>query len=128
VTLQVSPPAGRAEAPAPTPSGHAALERPRRRRLRALTAAFVLLLALDLARPAPAQLSARALLAAIHAYQATASPRLAALGVRCRFRPTCSHYAEGAIRRDGALVGSLRAAWRVLRCGPWTKAGTDDPP
>jgi putative component of membrane protein insertase Oxa1/YidC/SpoIIIJ protein YidD len=32
------------------------------------------------------------------------------------------------IRRDGALVGSARAGWRVLRCGPWTPAGTPDPP
>jgi uncharacterized protein len=48
--------------------------------------------------------------------------------VRCRFEPSCSRYAEGAIRKDGALVGAARATWRVLRCGPWTEAGTYDPP
>jgi putative membrane protein insertion efficiency factor len=84
--------------------------------------------AVDLARPAPRQLSARALVGAIHVYQATLSKRLGAAGVRCRFTPTCSHFAVGAIRKDGALVGSARAAWRVMRCGPWTKAGTVDPP
>jgi putative membrane protein insertion efficiency factor len=70
----------------------------------------------------------RTLLAAIRVYQLTLSPHMASWGVRCRFRPTCSHYAEGAIRKNGALVGSARAAWRVLRCGPWTPAGTYDPP
>jgi putative component of membrane protein insertase Oxa1/YidC/SpoIIIJ protein YidD len=50
------------------------------------------------------------------------------LGVGCRFTPTCSRYAEGAVRRDGALVGTARAVWRIARCGPWTPAGTHDPP
>lgn len=90
--------------------------------------ALLLLGAVDLARPPSEQLSARALLAGIHLYQRTLSPWLGAFGVRCRFTPTCSHYAEGAIRKDGALVGSLRATWRILRCGPWTPAGTVDEP
>jgi hypothetical protein len=51
-----------------------------------------------------------------------------ALGVSCRFEPTCSRYAEGAIRADGALIGTLRAVHRIGRCGPWTRPGTDDPP
>ena len=91
-------------------------------------AAVALLAAVDLARPPPSQLSARVLLAGIHGYQGSLSKRLARAGVRCRFQPTCSRYAEGAIRADGALVGSLRAGWRILRCGPWTPSGTIDPP
>jgi putative membrane protein insertion efficiency factor len=91
-------------------------------------AILALLLAADLAQPARRQLTARVEIGAIHVYQATLSRPLGRAGIRCRFRPTCSHYAEGAIRQDGALVGSARAAWRVLRCGPWTKAGTYDPP
>jgi putative membrane protein insertion efficiency factor len=91
-------------------------------------AALLVLLAVDLARPARSQASAAVLIGAIHLYQATLAPRMTALGVRCRFRPTCSHYAEGAIMRHGALVGALRAGWRILRCGPWTPAGTLDPP
>jgi hypothetical protein len=102
----------------------------RRRRLKAWLTALILLLALglDLSRAPRDQLSARALLGAIHLYQATLSPRLGSLGVRCRFKPTCSHYAEGAIRKYGAWTGSWKAAWRVLRCGPWTPAGTVDLP
>lgn len=84
--------------------------------------------AADLARPPPLQLSARALLGAIDLYQASLSPALARAGTRCRFEPSCSRYAEGAIAEDGALVGAARAAWRVARCGPWTEAGTVDPP
>ena len=86
------------------------------------------LLAFDFARPPRQQLSARALLGAIHLYQATLSPHMGALGVRCRFTPTCSHYGEAVIRKDGAWKGSWLAAWRVLRCGPWTRVGTVDLP
>ena len=85
------------------------------------------LIALDLSRPPQRQWTARALLGAITAYQATLSPLLGVAGVRCRFVPTCSHFAADAFRKDGALKGSLRAAGRVLRCGPWTPMGTVDP-
>ncbi|MEZ5330514.1 MAG: membrane protein insertion efficiency factor YidD [Thermoanaerobaculia bacterium] len=73
-------------------------------------------------------MTATLLIGAIHLYQGTLSPLLAVGGVRCRFEPSCSHYAVGAIERDGALRGSWRAAKRLLRCGPWTPAGTIDPP
>lgn len=99
-----------------------------RRRAWIIALAIGLVLALDLARPPAHQLSARGLIGAIHLYQATLSPQLGKAGVRCRFKPSCSHFAEGAIKKDGALVGSARAAWRILRCGPWTPAGTYDPP
>ncbi len=85
------------------------------------------LLAFDLSRPPRAQWSARGLLGAISVYQATLSPLMGRAGVRCRFVPTCSHYGADAIREDGALIGSLRAMWRVARCGPWTAMGTVDP-
>jgi len=101
---------------------------PRGRFLLGLLLAFLVLLMVDLARPPAAQLSARAMLAAIDLYQATMSPRLDRLGARCRFEPTCSHYGEAVIRRHGALVGGAKAAWRILRCGPWTPGGTEDPP
>lgn len=82
----------------------------------------------DLSRPPARQVSARVLLAGIAAYQAHGSRWVAAAGVRCRFEPTCSRYAQAVIARDGALLGSLRACWRILRCGPWTARGTRDPP
>jgi putative membrane protein insertion efficiency factor len=93
-----------------------------------VTALLLTTLAWDLTRPAPEQWSARVLLVAIDLYQATLSPVAARVGVRCRFEPTCSHYAEAVIRRHGALSGSARASWRILRCGPWTPAGTSDYP
>ena len=45
----------------------------------------------------------------------------------CRFSPTCSHYAEACVRRFGLLRGGGMALTRVIRCGPWTPAGTIDP-
>jgi putative membrane protein insertion efficiency factor len=94
----------------------------------ALLLGLTVLLGIDLAQPPARQVSARALLGAIHLYQATLSPRMPLLGVQCRFRPTCSHYAEGAIRKYGAAVGTARAVARIARCGPWTPLGTYDPP
>ena len=49
-------------------------------------------------------------------------------GGRCRFHPSCSAYAYEAIHELGAVRGSALAAWRVLRCGPWTDGGIDYPP
>lgn len=98
---------------------------------RRLVVVLVLLLAAaawDLNRPPDVQWSARLLLAGIGAYQATGSRLMPAVGIHCRFEPTCSHYAAAAIRRDGALSGSVQAMWRLLRCGPWTPAGTVDAP
>ena len=82
----------------------------------------------DLTRPPHDQWSARLLLGGIYSYQRFLSPAVGRAGVRCRFEPSCSRYAAASIRRHGALVGSWRAAWRILRCGPWTAAGTVDPP
>jgi uncharacterized protein len=67
-------------------------------------------------------------IAAIHGYQQTLSPVAARLGLRCRFTPTCSRYAEEVIARDGVTRGGWKALRRVARCGPWTPMGTKDPP
>ena len=67
-------------------------------------------------------------IASIHAYQHTLSPAAARIGLRCRFTPTCSRYAETAIVRDGVIRGGARALARVARCGPWTPPGTLDEP
>ena len=99
-----------------------------RRRVWAAIAVFLIAIALDLRRPPPDQLMARAAVGAIHVYQATLSPLYTRLGVQCKFTPTCSHYGEAVIRRFGALRGGALAAKRILRCGPWTSPGTSDPP
>jgi putative membrane protein insertion efficiency factor len=70
------------------------------------------------------KLPSRLAIAAIRCYQRYVSP---VLGPRCRFQPTCSHYAVAVIRRDGVLRGGLRALWRILRCHPWSKGGYDPP-
>jgi putative membrane protein insertion efficiency factor len=46
----------------------------------------------------------------------------------CRFLPTCSGYALEALSEHGALVGSLLAARRVLRCHPFGGSGYDPVP
>jgi putative membrane protein insertion efficiency factor len=50
------------------------------------------------------------------------------LGGQCRFSPTCSHYAEQAIRTHGALRGSALAVGRILRCNPFGRGGLDPVP
>lgn len=50
------------------------------------------------------------------------------LGGQCRFHPSCSAYAEQAIRAVGATRGSALAVWRVLRCSPLSAGGVDYPP
>jgi len=84
--------------------------------------------ACDAARPPASQVSARLAVAGIHLYQSVLSPFADSAGAVCRFTPTCSHYAEAVIARDGVLKGGWRAITRIARCGPWTKRGTKDPP
>ncbi|MFP4514903.1 MAG: membrane protein insertion efficiency factor YidD [Parcubacteria group bacterium] len=43
----------------------------------------------------------------------------------CRFNPTCSQYSIEAIDKYGPIRGSLKAAWRILRCNPFNKGGND---
>jgi putative membrane protein insertion efficiency factor len=94
----------------------------------ALTALLLAAFAVDVSRAPERQVAARAAVAGIHLYQATLSRAFAATGVACRFDPTCSHYGEAVIQRFGVLRGGWMAAKRVIRCGPWTPAGTVDPP
>jgi putative membrane protein insertion efficiency factor len=46
----------------------------------------------------------------------------------CKYEPTCSHYAEQAVRRHGVVRGLGLAAWRLLRCNPWSDGGYDPVP
>ena len=47
---------------------------------------------------------------------------------RCRFHPSCSQYAVESLRAYGLLRGGALAMWRLMRCGPWAKAGYDPVP
>ena len=60
--------------------------------------------------------------APIVVYQRLISP---AIPRRCKYHPTCSRYAVDAIREYGILRGAVLAAWRVLRCNPWSYGGYD---
>jgi len=63
-------------------------------------------------------------LATIKFYQSFISP---GLGYNCRFYPSCSNYAVGAIKKYGALKGSGKSVWRILKCNPFNKGGIDLP-
>ena len=61
----------------------------------------------------------------IKIYQILLSPLI---GPRCRFNPTCSHYAIQAITKYGALKGLYLALKRIIRCHPWGESGNDPVP
>lgn len=50
------------------------------------------------------------------------------LGRHCRFYPTCSSYAEQALREHGIFIGSYLTLRRILRCHPWHSGGFDPVP
>jgi len=58
----------------------------------------------------------------LRAYKLTISPYL---GQSCRFYPSCSAYADIAIRRHGVIKGSLLAGKRLCKCHPWHEGGVD---
>ena len=90
---------------------------------------IVVLLIVDLRRPPDRQVTAAMAIRAIHLYQrALAAPLARLAGGECRFAPTCSRYAEAAIRHYGLLSGGGRSLIRIVRCGPWTPHGTVDLP
>jgi putative membrane protein insertion efficiency factor len=78
-----------------------------------------------------ARLPVHAALALIAVYQRTLSPVLPALfgpGCGCRFTPTCSHYAAGALRAHGFFTGFFLAARRLVKCTPLHPGGHDPVP
>ncbi|MBE5848226.1 MAG: membrane protein insertion efficiency factor YidD [Lachnospiraceae bacterium] len=47
---------------------------------------------------------------------------------KCPYFPSCSEYGLEAIQKYGAFKGGLLAAWRILRCNPFSKGGYDPVP
>ena len=65
------------------------------------------------------------LLGLVWIYSKVVSPLL---GVNCRFQPSCSAYAEEALRRYGIAKGGWLALTRIGRCHPWGGHGYDPVP
>jgi putative membrane protein insertion efficiency factor len=61
----------------------------------------------------------------IRIYQLTLSPLLG--NNKCRYNPTCSHYAIEAIEEWGPITGTYMAVKRILRCHPWSTRDMHDP-
>ena len=64
----------------------------------------------------------RVLISLVLLYRATLSPYL---GGHCRFYPSCSQYFIQAVLARGALMGTLKGVWRILRCNPFSRGGYD---
>ncbi len=65
------------------------------------------------------------LLLLIEAYRVVLAPLI---GGYCRFTPSCSIYAQEAIRTYGAIRGGRLTAQRLLRCHPFHRGGWDPVP
>lgn len=60
----------------------------------------------------------------VRLYQRLISPLLPA---SCKFYPSCSAYAVMAVETNGPIRGVGQAAWRLMRCHPWSLGGVDFP-
>lgn len=47
---------------------------------------------------------------------------------KCPYYPSCSEYGLQAVEKYGALKGGALAAYRILRCNPFSKGGYDPVP
>lgn len=70
------------------------------------------------------------LIKAIEFYQRTLSPDHGPRRSQypfgyCKYTPSCSEYCKQAIQKHGPVAGTLRGVWRILRCNPWSKGGSD---
>ncbi|MCX6738865.1 MAG: membrane protein insertion efficiency factor YidD [Candidatus Parcubacteria bacterium] len=68
------------------------------------------------------------LLFLIRLYQSLLSPDKGIFRRRmptCVFYPTCSEYAEQAIKKHGTIKGSWLSIKRIVRCHPWQKEHID---
>ena len=61
----------------------------------------------------------------IKIYQWIISPWL---GPKCRYTPTCSHYAVESLKKHGIFKGMWLAIKRISRCHPWGGSGYDPVP
>ena len=67
----------------------------------------------------------RVMIRAIKGYQKYLSPMKS---TKCPYYPSCSCYGLEAVEKYGAVKGSMMAAWRIVRCNPFSKGGYDPVP
>jgi putative membrane protein insertion efficiency factor len=65
------------------------------------------------------------LLGLVWIYRKLVSPLL---GANCRFEPSCSAYAEEALRTYGGIRGGWLSLRRICCCHPWGGSGYDPVP
>lgn len=70
------------------------------------------------------RLPAALLIFLVRCYQRGISPMF---GPKCRFTPSCSEYFIQAVKKYGALRGTIRGAWRMMKCHPFHPGGYDPP-
>jgi uncharacterized protein len=73
-------------------------------------------------------LAALALIAGYQRLLSPVPPLLFGSTCGCRFTPTCSHYAAGALRAHGFFTGLFLTACRLLKCTPLHPGGFDPVP
>ena len=70
------------------------------------------------------QLPAMILIGLVRIYQMTLSHLI---GKQCRFHPTCGAYFIEAVKKYGAMKGSVKGILRICRCHPFHPGGYDPP-
>jgi putative membrane protein insertion efficiency factor len=73
----------------------------------------------------PGRVTAKPLLGLVWVYRKAISPLFRA---QCRFEPSCSAYAEEALREYGGFKGAWLTLGRIARCHPWGGYGYDPVP
>ncbi len=58
-------------------------------------------------------------------YKKIISPMFSAVGIHCKYYPTCSEYMVQAIEKYGIVKGGLLGIIRILKCNPFSKGGYD---
>lgn len=76
----------------------------------------------------PANLRSRIIFALLKVYKSTLSQVFYAMGVRCRFEPSCSIYMAKSISAHGVWIGTWLGLARLTRCHPFNACGHDPVP
>ena len=58
-------------------------------------------------------------------YQKNISSWLESKNIHCKYYPTCSEYTKQAIQKYGAVRGTIKGIYRILKCNPFSKGGYD---